>query len=52
MLRKYEQEVDSLTFRNKQLASRVEVLQQELDNSSQIGKGRKSKVNATNKIER
>jgi len=31
-IRRYEQEIESLTFRNKQLTSRVEVLQVELEN--------------------
>lgn len=30
-IRKYEQEVDSLTFRNQQLSTRVLFLQEELD---------------------
>lgn len=30
-VRKHEQEIDSLSFRNKQLESRVQSLQQELD---------------------
>lgn len=30
-VRKFEQEIDSLTFRNNQLSMRVSVLQQELD---------------------
>ena len=42
-IRKLEQELDSLTFRNKQLASRVEVLQQELD-AGAAAKGKKTKV--------
>ena len=41
-IRKYEQEVESLSFRNQQLASRVEVLQGELENVAHSAK--KSKV--------
>uniref|UniRef100_A0A8C7DLF5 Protein phosphatase 1 regulatory subunit 21 n=1 Tax=Oncorhynchus kisutch TaxID=8019 RepID=A0A8C7DLF5_ONCKI len=41
-LRKVEQEMDSLTFRNQQLAKRVELLQEELAASE--AKGKKSKV--------
>ena len=41
-IRKYEQEIESLTFRNKQLTSRVEVLQRELEGSGV--KVKKSKV--------
>ncbi|CAH1263624.1 PPP1R21 [Branchiostoma lanceolatum] len=33
-IRKFEQEIDSLTFRNQQLAKRVTVLQDELDSAS------------------
>uniref|UniRef100_A0A8C7TBA7 Protein phosphatase 1 regulatory subunit 21 n=1 Tax=Oncorhynchus mykiss TaxID=8022 RepID=A0A8C7TBA7_ONCMY len=40
-LRKVEQEMDSLTFRNQQLAKRVELLQEEL--SASEAKGKKSK---------
>uniref|UniRef100_A0A673Y738 Protein phosphatase 1 regulatory subunit 21 n=1 Tax=Salmo trutta TaxID=8032 RepID=A0A673Y738_SALTR len=40
-LRKVEQEMDSLTFRNQQLAKRVELLQEELAASE--AKGKKSK---------
>ena len=43
-IRKYEQEIDSLTFRNQQLTSRVEVLQQELDNTYSSSKSKKTKV--------
>jgi len=32
-VRKYEQEIDSLMFRNNQLSMRVNVLQQELDDA-------------------
>lgn len=41
-LRKLQQEMDSLTFRNQQLAKRVELLQDELDLSE--SKGKKYKV--------
>lgn len=41
-LRKQEQEMDSLSFRNQQLAKRVELLQEELAVSE--AKGRKGKV--------
>ena len=41
-LRKAEQEMDSLSFRNQQLAKRVELLQEELLTSE--AKGKKSKV--------
>uniref|UniRef100_A0A8C8IPJ6 Protein phosphatase 1 regulatory subunit 21 n=1 Tax=Oncorhynchus tshawytscha TaxID=74940 RepID=A0A8C8IPJ6_ONCTS len=41
-LRKVEQEMDSLSFRNQQLAKRVELLQEELATSQ--AKGQKSKV--------
>jgi protein phosphatase 1 regulatory subunit 21 len=41
-IRKYEQELDSLTFRNQQLSSRVSVLQQDLDDSD--AKAKKNKV--------
>uniref|UniRef100_A0A8C9TNP4 Protein phosphatase 1 regulatory subunit 21 n=1 Tax=Scleropages formosus TaxID=113540 RepID=A0A8C9TNP4_SCLFO len=41
-LRKVEQEMDSLTFRNQQLAKRVELLQEELA-ASEAQRGRKSK---------
>ncbi|KAM4693382.1 protein phosphatase 1 regulatory subunit 21 [Discoglossus pictus] len=43
-LRKQQQEMDSLTFRNQQLAKRVELLQEEL--SVMETKGKKSKKNA------
>lgn len=42
-LRKQEQEMDSLSFRNQQLAKRVELLQEELAASE--AKGKKGKVN-------
>jgi len=32
-IRKFEQEIDSLSFRNNQLSMRVNVLQQELDDT-------------------
>lgn len=41
-LRKQEQEMDSLSFRNQQLAKRVELLQEELAVSE--AKGKKGKV--------
>lgn len=41
-LRKQEQEMDSLSFRNQQLAKRVELLQEELAASE--AKGKKGKV--------
>lgn len=41
-LRKQEQEMDSLSFRNQQLAKRVELLQEEL--SMCEAKGKKGKV--------
>lgn len=40
-IRKYEQEVDSLTFRNNQLSSRVASLQQELEETRVHGKKHK-----------
>lgn len=42
-LRKAEQEMDSLSFRNQQLAKRVELLQEELQATE--AKSKKSKVN-------
>ncbi|XP_035027781.1 protein phosphatase 1 regulatory subunit 21 isoform X2 [Hippoglossus stenolepis] len=42
-LRKQEQEMDSLSFRNQQLAKRVELLQEELATSESKGKKGKSK---------
>lgn len=41
-LRKQEQEMDSLSFRNQQLAKRVELLQEEL--AACEAKGKKGKV--------
>lgn len=41
-LRKVEQEMDSLSFRNQQLAKRVELLQEEL--LATEAKGKKNKV--------
>lgn len=41
-IRKHDQEMDSLTFRNGQLTKRIEVLQQELQSNSR-GKKMKSK---------
>lgn len=46
-LRKLQQEMDSLTFRNQQLAKRVELLQDELALSE--ARGKKSKVCAEGK---
>ncbi|XP_015218733.2 protein phosphatase 1 regulatory subunit 21 isoform X1 [Lepisosteus oculatus] len=43
-LRKVEQEMDSLSFRNQQLAKRVELLQEELANSEARGKKSKQKT--------
>ncbi|GAB1597704.1 protein phosphatase 1 regulatory subunit 21-like [Argonauta hians] len=43
-VRKYEQEVDSLTFRNQQLAKRVLFLQEELEQLSVNKKKNKAKV--------
>jgi len=40
-IRKFEQEIDSLSFRNNQLSMRVNVLQQELDESHARGKKHK-----------
>ena len=40
-LRKYEQEVDSLTFRNQQLFTRCEVLQSELSSAESTKKKNK-----------
>jgi len=37
-IRKFEQEIDSLSFRNNQLSMRVNVLQQELDETHAHGK--------------
>ncbi|XP_053731807.1 protein phosphatase 1 regulatory subunit 21 [Synchiropus splendidus] len=45
-LRKQEQEMDSLSFRNQQLAKRVELLQEELAVSEAKGKKGKSKVDS------
>uniref|UniRef100_A0A8D3DVL3 Protein phosphatase 1 regulatory subunit 21 n=1 Tax=Scophthalmus maximus TaxID=52904 RepID=A0A8D3DVL3_SCOMX len=45
-LRKQEQEMDSLSFRNQQLAKRVELLQEELAASEAKGKKGKSKVDS------
>jgi len=46
-LRKLQQEMDSLTFRNQQLAKRVELLQDELALSE--ARGKKNKVCANGK---
>jgi len=40
-IRKFEQEIDSLSFRNNQLSMRVNVLQQELDEAHARGKKHK-----------
>ena len=45
-LRKAEQEMDSLSFRNQQLTRRVELLQEELSVGEARGGGRKTKVGA------
>ncbi|KAK2921993.1 protein phosphatase 1 regulatory subunit 21 isoform X1 [Channa argus] len=45
-LRKQEQEMDSLSFRNQQLAKRVELLQEELVASEAKGKKGKSKADS------
>uniref|UniRef100_A0A8C2WZN5 Protein phosphatase 1 regulatory subunit 21 n=1 Tax=Cyclopterus lumpus TaxID=8103 RepID=A0A8C2WZN5_CYCLU len=45
-LRKQEQEMDSLSFRNQQLAKRVELLQEELAVSDAKGKKGKSKADS------
>ncbi|XP_062574127.1 protein phosphatase 1 regulatory subunit 21-like isoform X1 [Saccostrea cucullata] len=42
-VRKYEQEVDSLTFRNQQLSTRVLILQEELDEAEASKKKHKHK---------
>lgn len=47
-LRKLQQEMESLTFRNQQLAKRVELLQDELTLSE--SKGKKNKVTTKQKI--
>lgn len=47
-LRKLQQEMDSLTFRNQQLAKRVELLQDELALSE--ARGKKNKVYAKGKL--
>jgi protein phosphatase 1 regulatory subunit 21 len=41
-IRKYEQEIDSLSFRNQQLSKRVIILQEELDETQ--ARGKKNKV--------
>ncbi|KAL0983855.1 hypothetical protein UPYG_G00133780 [Umbra pygmaea] len=45
-LRKVEQEMDSLSFRNQQLAKRVELLQEELATSEAKGKKSKNKADS------
>ncbi|TRZ25080.1 hypothetical protein HGM15179_001983 [Zosterops borbonicus] len=47
-LRKLQQEMDSLTFRNQQLAKRVELLQDELALSE--ARGKKNKLRAQNQV--
>ena len=42
-IRKFEQEIDSLAFRNQQLTKRVNVLQEELDDADAKG-GKKVRV--------
>ena len=42
-IRKFEQEIDSLSFRNQQLSARVEVLQRELEDAGSKG-SKKQKV--------
>ena len=48
-IRKFEQEIDSLSFRNQQLSSRVLVLQQDLEISEVRGK--KHKVILTQELQ-
>ena len=45
-IRKFEQETDSLVFRNQQLASRVTVLQQELEENETRGKKQKVRLSS------
>ncbi|CAB4011346.1 Hypothetical predicted protein, partial [Paramuricea clavata] len=47
-IRKYEQELDSLQFRNDQLSKRVGILQDELDNASTSTKSKTTKPTNTN----
>ncbi|CAL1675061.1 unnamed protein product [Lasius platythorax] len=47
-LRRAEQEIDSLTFRNQQLTKRITVLQEELDKAQNKSKKSKSKVSENN----
>ncbi|XP_072755793.1 uncharacterized protein [Anoplolepis gracilipes] len=47
-LRRAEQEIDSLTFRNQQLTKRITVLQEELDKAQNKSKKNKSKVSENN----
>ncbi|NWT81683.1 PPR21 phosphatase, partial [Lanius ludovicianus] len=49
-LRKLQQEMDSLTFRNQQLAKRVELLQDELDLSEARGKKNKKSVDSSSQL--
>jgi len=44
VVRKYEQEIDSLTFRNQQLSARVTILQDDLEQPASEQKGKKNKV--------
>lgn len=49
-LRKLQQEMDSLTFRNQQLAKRVELLQDELSLSETRGKKNKVRAKDANSL--
>ncbi|XP_064271218.1 protein phosphatase 1 regulatory subunit 21 isoform X1 [Passer domesticus] len=49
-LRKLQQEMDSLTFRNQQLAKRVELLQDELALSEARGKKNKKSVDSSSQL--
>ncbi|NXD96461.1 PPR21 phosphatase, partial [Chaetorhynchus papuensis] len=49
-LRKLQQEMDSLTFRNQQLAKRVELLQDELALSEARGKKNKKSVESSSQV--
>lgn len=50
-IRKYEQELDSLQFRNDQLSKRVGILQDDLDQTSSSSKTKASKPSNTNPFE-
>ena len=50
MVRKYEQEIDSLTFRNQQLSARVTILQDDLEQPASEQKGKKNKVSISNTV--